>query len=137
MKGFVASINISKKKGVSKVPVSGPVIVLPGLGIVGDAHAGTQGREVSLLPCEALAGVSYGGYGENIDTERIPIGTILNIGDEIRLVITQLGKVCPSRCSIFFQLGKCLMQQQGIFAKVLVGGEMKVGDEIRVEKIPK
>lgn len=141
MKGSIASINISDTKGVSKTPVPGMVELRPGWGIVGDCHAGTPGRDVSLLPCEALGGVSYGGYGENIDTARLdilelPEGTVLSIGASIRIQITQHGKTCPARCSIYYQLGNCIMQEKGVFAVVLEGGEIMVGDEIRVEGAP-
>jgi predicted CoA-binding protein len=141
MKGSIVSINISDTKGESKIPVQGKVELRPGWGIVGDVHAGTPGRDVSLLPRETLGGVSYGGYGENIDTSGIDIlglaeGTVLAIGDSIRLKITQRGKTCPSRCSIFYQLGNCIMQEKGVFAAVLEGGEVVVGDEIKVEKPP-
>ena len=138
MKGSIASLNIGDTKGESKTPVQGKVALKPGWGIVGDCHAGTPGRDVSLLPREALGGVPYGGYGENIDTAGIDIlgladGTVLSIGGSVRIRITQHGKACPSRCSIFYQLGNCIMQEQGIFAAVLKGGEIVVGNEIRVE----
>jgi predicted CoA-binding protein len=141
MKGSIVSINISNTKGESKTPVQGKVELRPEWGIVGDVHAGTPGRDVSLLPRETLGGVSYGGYGENIDTSGIDIlglaeGTVLIIGDSIRLQITQRGKTCPSPCSIFYQLGNCIMQEKGVFAAVLEGGEVVVGDEIKVEKPP-
>jgi MOSC domain-containing protein YiiM len=137
--GFIVSINISDVKGESKIPVQQEkVVIKTGWGIVGDVHAGTHNRDVSLLPRETLGGVPYGGYGENIDTAGIDIlglaeGTVLTIGDGIRLQITQRGKTCPSRCSIFYQLGNCIMQEKGVFAKVLEGDEISVGDKIRVE----
>jgi predicted CoA-binding protein len=141
MKGQIVSINISDAKGVSKTPVPERVLLKPGWGIVGDVHAGTPRRDVSLLPREALGGVAYGGYGENIDTEglailELPVGTVLTIGTAVRIEITQLGKVCPSRCSIYYSLGNCIMQEKGIFAVVLAGGEIGAGDEIVVETIP-
>jgi predicted CoA-binding protein len=141
MKGSIVSINVSDTKGESKIPVQEKVELRRGWGIVGDVHAGTPGRDVSLLPREALGGVSYGGYGENIDTSGIDIlglaeGTVLAIGDSIRLKITQHGKTCPSRCTIYYQLGNCIMQEKGVFAAVLEGGEVVVGDEIKVEPSP-
>lgn len=141
MKGSIASINTSDIKGKSKTPVQGRVTLRPGWGIVGDCHAGTPGRDVSLLPREALGGVPYGGYGENIDTADIDIlrlaeGTVLTIGESIRLQITKRGKICPSRCSIYYQLGQCIMQEKGVFAAVLEGGEAVAGDAIMVEEPP-
>jgi hypothetical protein len=141
LKGIIASINTSDKKGESKTPVQGKTLLRPGWGVVGDVHAGTVGRDVSLLPREALGGVPYGGYGENIDTAGIDIlglseGTILTIGANILIQITQRGKVCPSRCSIYYKLGNCVMQEKGVFATVLAGGEIIVGDEIMVKETP-
>ena len=141
MKGSITSLNISDTKGESKTPVQGKVALRPGWGIVGDCHAGTPGRDVSLLPREALGGVPYGGYGENIDTAGLDIlglaeGTLLTIGDGIRLQITQRGKTCPSRCAIYYKLGNCIMQEKGIFAAVLEGGEVVVGDTIEVAEPP-
>lgn len=164
MKGQIVSVNISDAKGESKTPVPGKISLKPGWGIVGDVHAGTPDRDVTLLPCEALGGVPYGGYGENIDTAGIdvldlPKGTILTIGQgatgqtggdplvratsgfgsggaQVRIQITQHGKICPSRCSIYYKLGNCIMQEKGVFAKVVEGGKIMAGDEIEVEATP-
>jgi predicted CoA-binding protein len=141
MKGQIVSVNISDAKGESKTPVEGRVSLKPGWGIEGDVHAGTPDRDVTLLPCEALGGVLYGGYGENIDTAGIdilalPKGTVLSIGEQVRIQITRHGKICPSRCSIYYTLGNCIMQEKGVFAKVLEGGEIAAGDEIAVETTP-
>jgi hypothetical protein len=141
LKGKIASINISDRKGESKTPLPGVAELRPGWGIVGDVHAGTPDRDVTLLPCEALGGVPFGGYGENIDTAGIdildlPKGTVLTIGARVRIQVTQHGKVCPSRCSIYYKLGNCIMQEKGVFARVLEGGETMAGDEITVETTP-
>ncbi len=144
-KGKIISVNISDAKGESKTPVPGRVSLRSGWGIVGDVHAGTPDRDVTLLPCESLGGIPFGGYGENINTAGIdildlPKGTVLTIGQtggsQVRIEITQHGKVCPSRCSIYYKLGNCIMQEQGVFAKVLEGGEIMAGDEITVEATP-
>ena len=152
MKGQIVSVNISEAKGESKTPVQGRVSLKPGWGIVGDVHAGTPDRDVTLLPCEALGGVPYGGYGENIDTAGIdilalPKGTVLTIGqrathgfgsggEQVRIQITQHGKICPSRCSIYYKLGNCIMQEKGVFARVLEGGEIMADDAITIEATP-
>jgi predicted CoA-binding protein len=141
MKGKIVSVNISNAKGESKTPVQGRASLKPSWGIVGDAHAGTPDRDVTLLPCEALGGVPFGGYGENIDTAGIdildlPKGTLLTIGEGVRIEITQHGKICPSRCSIYYKLGNCIMQEKGVFAKILEGGEIMAGDDITVEATP-
>jgi molybdopterin adenylyltransferase len=50
------------------------------------------------------------------------------------LEVTQIGKVCHDRCAIFRQAGDCVMPREGIFVRVLEGGEVMAGDEIRLEK---
>ncbi|MBI4007609.1 MAG: hypothetical protein HY354_03835, partial [Planctomycetes bacterium] len=56
----------------------------------------------------------------------------LQIGDEVVLEVTQLGKVCHDRCAIYYQAGDCVMPREGIFAKVIKGGWIEKGDEIKV-----
>ena len=81
-------------------------------GIVGDAHAGTWHRQVSLLGVESVAKVqqhvsfplSHGAFAENILTEgiclyKLPVGTKLRIGQALAEV-TQIGKECHSDCAI-------------------------------------
>ncbi len=80
--------------------------------------------------------LNYGDFAENITTKGIellslPVGTKLQIG-EVILEITQHGKSCHSKCEIFKIVGNCIMPKEGIFAKVLKGGKIKVGDEIKV-----
>ncbi len=83
------------------------------------------------------AKVSPGNFAENITTDgielpKLPIGIRLKIGDGIELEVTQIGKECHSRCEIFKQVGDCIMPREGIFAKVIKAGEIKVGDTIEV-----
>ena len=78
-----------------------------------------------------------GAFGENILTEGIDLSS-LAVGQKIRvgktalLQITQKGKECLSPCSIFERVGFCVMPKEGVFARVLEGGEMSAGDEIEV-----
>jgi MOSC domain-containing protein YiiM len=52
------------------------------------------------------------------------------------LEITQIGKKCPAPCAIFRQLGECIMPKEGVFARVVKGGRVRVraGDRLAVEK---
>ena len=84
--------------------------------------------------------VKAGSFAENITTEGIdlpnlPIGTALQIGDEVVLEVTQLGKVCHDRCAIYYEAGDCVMPMEGVFAKVIRGGWIEKGDEIKVIKL--
>ncbi|HCS76344.1 MAG TPA: MOSC domain-containing protein, partial [Syntrophaceae bacterium] len=79
----------------------------------------------------------YGDFAENltiegIDLPSLPIGTRLKVGGEVLLEVSQIGKVCHNRCNIFYAVGDCVMPREGIFAKVLAGGEIKVDDRIEM-----
>ena len=65
------------------------------------------------------------------------MGTRLRVG-QVFLEITQIGKKCHSHCEIFHRVGDCIMPREGVFARVLHGGWVTVGDtlEITTEKIP-
>lgn len=144
MDGRVVSVNISGKKGVRKTPV-GAVEVLPDFGIDGDAHAsGDWHRQISLLAIESIKKmqdlglkVKPGDFAENITTEGIdllslPVGTRIMLGETIEAEVSQIGKVCHTRCAIYTQAGDCVMPKEGIFIKVLKGGRLRQGDAIRV-----
>ncbi len=141
--GKVLAVNISKEKGVRKSNV-GKSCLLPEFGLKDDAHGGKWHRQVSLLAMESIQKmvqlglkVGPGDFAENITTEgldlvKLPVGTRITIGQGALLEVTQIGKVCHTRCAIYYQAGDCVMPKEGIFAKVITGGEIKVGDEIHV-----
>jgi MOSC domain-containing protein YiiM len=144
MKGKVVSINVSDKKGVRKKPVR-EAMIKTGFGIEGDAHASSKWhRQVSLLALESIRKmqemglkVNPGDFAENITTEgidlvKLPVGTKMIIGCDIEVEVSQIGKVCHTRCEIYRQAGDCIMPKEGIFVKVLMGGKVKEGDEIVV-----
>ena len=143
IRGRIKAISISSEKGVQKTNVPAAELK-PEHGIVGDAHAGKWHRQVSLLGIESIqkmldkgADVEPGNFAENITTEGInvyelPVGTRLKAGESISLEVTQIGKECHSHCAIYQQIGDCIMPREGIFAKVLQGGRIKVGDVIEV-----
>ena len=143
IKGRIKAISISSAKGVQKTNVPAAELKAEH-GIVGDAHAGKWHRQVSLLGIESIqkmldkgADVEPGNFAENITTEGInvyelPVGTRLKAGESISLEVTQIGKECHSHCAIYQQIGDCIMPREGIFAKVLHGGRIKVGDVIEV-----
>jgi len=145
-KGKIVSVNISKKKSVRKKPVE-KVNILVGFGLEGDAHGGNWHRQVSLLAIESIEkmrskglNVNPGDFGENITTQGIdlislPIGTVLKLGKKVLLEITQIGKVCHTKCAIYYQAGDCVMPKEGVFARVLGGGKIKVGDEIEILEV--
>jgi len=142
MNASVVAVCISLAKGEKKTPVE-RVELRQNHGIVGDAHAGEWHRQVSLLARESIAKmqamgltVDAGDFAENITTSGIdlvslPIGTCLAVGDTL-LEVTQIGKECHTRCAIYYQAGDCVMPKEGIFARVVRGGEVSPGDSIGV-----
>jgi MOSC domain-containing protein YiiM len=143
MTGRIVAISISDQRGTKKRNVPGAELQAEH-GIVGDAHAGPGTRQVSLLGIESIRTmqgkgieVRPGDFAENITTEGIevftlPIGTRLRLGDGALGEVTQIGKTCHDRCEIFRIVGDCVMPREGIFIRVLTGGEIRAGDEIEV-----
>ncbi len=142
--GRIVAISISKKKGIPKSNVNSANLI-EDYGIEGDIHAGKWHRQVSLLAIESiekmraggLPGLRPGAFAENITTEflnlpEISIGTKIQIGSEAMLEITQIGKECHDKCAIFVKVGDCVMPREGIFARVIKSGRIKVNDEIKI-----
>jgi len=132
----------SRDKGTKKEQVS-EAVLLEGYGLVDDAHAEScTHRQVSLLAIESInkmreAGfdVAPGDFAENLTTEGIdltslPVGTSLQIGQDITLEVSQIGKDCHTGCAIFREVGKCIMPKEGVFARVVRGGMVRPGDVI-------
>ena len=142
-KGRIRAISISKEKGIPKTNVS-EADLEAGLGVVGDAHADGGHRQVSLLAAEEIdrmremgASVSPGDFAENITTQdldlrALKVGARLRVGGSAELVVTQLGKQCHGRCAIYERVGDCIMPREGIFARVIASGRIKVGDTIEL-----
>ena len=136
----------SDNKGTVKIPID-EGLFKEDFGLTGDAHAECQiKRQVSLMTIESINRMRKEGYdvipgsfAENLTTEGIdllalPIGTRFAVGDEVLLEMTQIGKECHTGCAIFRQVGKCIMPKEGVFTRVLKGGKVRAGDEIRVSE---
>ena len=131
---YVEAVCLSHKKGIVKKEQE-RVEVRQNWGIEGDAHAGDWHRQVSLLAGESIDGVKQilptiknGAFAENIitrgiDLNSLQIGNRLQVGDQVVLEITQIGKECHnSGCAIKKATGDCIMPREGIFAQVISGG---------------
>ena len=139
----IVSIAISKKKGTPKVQV-GKASLLEDHGLEGDAHAGPWHRQVSFLAAESIEetrkqglDVGFGDFAENIatsgiDWQDIPVGAQVNLGDSALVEITQKGKECHNKCAIYYLAGDCIMPREGIFGRVLKGGEVRCGATVRI-----
>ena len=71
---------------------------------------------------------------EGFDFRALPVGTRFHIGDVV-LEMTQIGKECHSHCQIYKRMGDCIMPREGVFAEVVTGGHIKVGDEVVMEQV--
>lgn len=142
--GNIVAICSSKERGTPKTAVSSGDFT-PEWGLVGDAHGGSWHRQVSLLAFEQIeafnqkcANVSPGAFGENLVVAGLALRT-LRPGARLRcgavvLEITQIGKECHQHCAIYERMGDCIMPRDGLFARVVTGGSIRVGDEVHVER---
>lgn len=143
MTGEVIAVCTSERKGERKVN-RGRGVLVQNFGLEGDAHGGDWHRQVSLLALESIEkmrarglDVGPGDFAENITTRGIvlhtlPVGARLRIGTQALAEVTQIGKECHTGCAIRQQTGDCVMPREGIFVRVLRGGEVAVGDAIAV-----
>jgi MOSC domain-containing protein YiiM len=139
----VVSVNLSPRKTMRKTRGTHGTLVLD-RGFEGDAHAGDWHRQVSLLAQESIdtmvakgLDVKAGDFAENITTSGIdllalPVGSMVRIGDGVLLEISQIGKVCHTKCAIYYQAGDCVMPREGLFAVVREAGDVDVGDTIEI-----
>ena len=142
--GKIIAICISEKRGTEKKNI-GECNIIEGFGLENDAHGGNWHRQVSLLSYDRVlefndkgGAVEDGAFGENIlvegiDFKTLPIGTLFKCNDVI-LELTQVGKECHAHCEIYKRVGDCIMPREGVFAKVIHGGKIKVGDELICSK---
>ena len=142
--GKIIAVNISEEKGTPKKNIHSANLI-EDWGVEHDAHAGKWHRQVSLLSHDKIeafrakgAEVIDGAFGENLvvtnlDFRSFPVGTRLICRDVI-LEMTQIGKECHHGCLIFQKMGECIMPREGVFAKVIRGGEIKIGDIMFAER---
>lgn len=143
--GKVIAICISEKRGTVKKNI-GECNIIEGFGLENDAHGGDWHRQVSLLSYNKVLDfntnggeVHNGDFGENllvegIDFKTLPIETIFKCNDVV-LELTQVGKKCHAHCEIYHRVGDCIMPREGVFAKVIHGGKIRVGDELICSKL--
>jgi len=143
----IHAVSVSDRKGVVKHNVPSARLLVEH-GLEGDAHAEGGHRQVSLLSLQSIdkmvaagAGVKPGDFAENLTVDGLevmilPVGTRLRVGKDILLEITQIGKTCHKGCAIRELVGDCVMPREGVFARVLQEGVVKVGDLVEVLDVP-
>lgn len=142
-RGEVIAVCLSAEKGVSKKPVE-RALLREDFGFESDAHAGTPRRQVSLL-CESSiakmrvkgANVGAGDFAENLTVGGVtsgdfPVGAVVSFAGGAVLEITQIGKECHTGCAIRDLVGDCVMPREGLFARVVRGGEVRPGEAFEV-----
>ena len=142
----IISVNISEKKGTIKLPVDS--IRLTNEGVENDSHSGLWNRQVSLLGVESFRKFEkitgrkmiFGEFAENITTSGLELWKSRPLdrlrSDKVELEITQIGKECHgTSCTIFKEVGDCVMPKEGVFARVLKHGHLRAGDVL--EYFPK
>ena len=147
MNGTLLAICTSEKKGVQKTPMDDARLAIEH-GIEGDAHAGPWHRQVSFLDAKdvqtmrdrGLPDLKHGAFGENfvlqgIDLLQLGLGSRLAIGDEAEVSLTQIGKVCHTRCAIYHATGDCIMPRLGVFARVSKPGTVRPGDPVEATHV--
>ena len=119
--GTVLAVCVSREKGTQKQNV-GSAHFIEDFGIEGDAHAGKWHRQVSLLS------------HDKIEAFRAKGAEVIDGAFDVILEMTQIGKECHHGCLIFQKMGECIMPREGVFAKVIRGGEIKIGDIMFAER---
>lgn len=144
----IVAVSTSTRKGERKINRK-EITLVANYGVEGDAHADGSHRQLSLLAMEDIeymrsmgACVGPGDFAENITTQGVelytcPAGTRFTIGDDIELLLTQIGKECHMGCAIRQEVGDCIMPRRGVFCRILKGGVVRPGDSFRISFLPK
>jgi len=139
MSGVIEAVCVSEQRGRSKVPVP-EVEVRADHGLVGDVHAGSKVRQVSILAREsietvraAIPDLADGAFAENVivagvDLAAAGIGDRIDLGETVVLEVTRIGKTCHDQCEIGRTVGECIMPKVGLFCRVIEGGMLRAGD---------
>ena len=145
--GSIRQLNVSNG-GVPKRPVPEASVHLHGM--EGDAHvsASHQGpdRALCLYSVEVIEAlredghdVALGSTGENItvsglDLSQTKAGQVFTIGDGVTMELIGYCDACGKMDAIRLGLQDELDGKRGMLAKVVNGGQIKVGDSVRVEE---
>jgi MOSC domain-containing protein YiiM len=139
----LVSVNLNDAPEFRKLPKHEGVLVT-NYGLEGDRHAGRPLRQVSLLNEETVQEladqglpVGPGVLGENITVEGVPImelprGTRLRVGSEAELEITDNRPACRELLQVHRDALKALAGRTGKMARVVKGGTIRPGDEVKL-----
>jgi MOSC domain-containing protein YiiM len=117
--------------------------LVAGMGVVGDRHFGKHpdravliaGHSTYALAAQAGIELPLGALGENFlvdfDPHQLREGAHLQIGEAL-LELTTICTVCNSLSVFDLRLPKVLLGKRGLYARVLRGGVVEVGDSVGV-----
>jgi len=134
--GKVSNLFIGKERGTAKLEYA-TIELKTNFGVVNDIHA-TEGRhQVSILSKRSIDkfkanSLTLGTFEaniivEDIDLFNLEVNTKIKFGKEVILEITQIGKK-----DVLIEDHYSTMYHEGIFAKVIHGGNLKKNDLIEV-----
>ena len=140
--GHICAVCISDKRSIPKRDV-GSGYLEENIGLLGDAHAGSAEKQVSILLDQYIEPLmeelgekpAPGSFAENLlvsglSGKGLGRGTVLKAGEAV-IRITAIGKD-PAERHTYSYRGFSLLADKGLFGQVLKGGEVKVGDSIEV-----
>ena len=138
--GVITNLHIARVKGTLSDPVQ-EATALSGLGLEGDrsAYEGSL-RQVLFMDTETLDefGLAPGQVKENItvtglDLSKTGEGQVFFIGDNVTMEIVGECEACAKMNGLQPGLRDKIDGRRGMLAKVIDGGNIKVGDPVRVE----
>ena len=138
--GTITNLYIARIKGTASDPVQ-EANVLSGLGLEGDRSAFEGSvRQVLFMDKETLDefGLDPGQVKENITTAGLDLsqtkkGEVFFIGDEVTMEIVGECEPCGKMDALQPGLMEKIDHRRGMLAMVINGGQIKVGDSVRVE----
>ena len=137
--GTITNLHIARVKGTPSDPVQ-EATAISGLGLEGDrsAYEGNT-RQVLFVDKEILdgAGLVPGQVKENItvtgmNVSQIQPGQVFTIGDDVTLEAVGDCEACGKMDAIRMGLMDEIQGKRGMLAKVINGGNIKVGDPVTV-----
>ena len=151
--GHIFQINVSQG-GVPKLAV--PQAEVSALGLIGDCHANTElhggpERAVCLYSLERILSLQAEGHsiypgaiGENltvsgVDWDMVEPGVRFHIGEDVLLEVTRYTSPCQKIAAVFAgeELKRVSQKEfpgwSRVYARVIRGGLVRVGDRLQIE----
>jgi MOSC domain-containing protein YiiM len=123
-------LELMREKGV-RCPKAEELVDERGNGSAADASAAAQAGD-------DLYELRPGDYAENLTVRGVDLRAV-GPGDRIEagsalLEVTRIGKECHKHCAVYARLGDCVMPREGVFTRVLRGGQVRAGDAVAVSR---